>query len=120
MNAADIYASAAQVLGVELTSEQAQALENCCAAASVMCLSRLRKEPAEETEPVILRACALLAAGLYLDGDASGGEVSSFTAGRLSVTTEGAGDRAGRLKRAAMELLAPWSADGGAFLGVRG
>lgn len=120
MNAADIYASAAQVLAEELTGEQAQVLENCCAAAKALCLSRLRKGPTEETEPVFLRACALLAAGLYLDGGGSGGEVASFTAGRLSVTTGGAGNRSRRLKRAAMELLVPWSADGGAFLGVRG
>ena len=101
MDTGDIYAAAAQVLGTELTPEQAAALEDCCAAARAVCLSRM-------------------AAGLYLDGDSSSGEVSSFTAGRLSVTTGGSGGRAARLKQAALELLRPWSRGGGAFLGVRG
>ncbi len=120
MDTGDIYAAAAQVLGTELTPEQAAALEDCCAAARAVCLSRLGKAPEEEHLPAFLRACALMAAGLYLDGDASGGEVSSFTAGRLSVTTGGSGGRAARLKQAALELLRPWSRGGGAFLGVRG
>ena len=120
MDAGDIYAAAAQVLGTELTPEQAAALEGCCGAARAVCLSRLGKAPEEEYLPAFLRACALMAAGLYLDGDSSSGEVSSFTAGRLSVTTGGSGGRAARLKQAALELLRPWSLGGGAFLGVRG
>lgn len=109
---------AGQVLGMELTPVQAQALERCCAAAKLRCLSGLG-ELTEETEPVALQACALMAAGLFLESSPEAGEVSSFTAGRLSVTTGGAG-RAQKLKQAALDLMAPLRGGGAAFLGVRG
>ena len=118
MDTGDIYAAAAQVLGTELTPEQAAALEDCCAAARAVCLSRLGKAPEEEHLPAFLRACALMAAGLYLDGDS--GVVSSFTAGRRSVSSGGSGGRAARYMLGAGVLLRPWSRGGGAFLGVRG
>lgn len=110
---------AGQVLGTELTPVQTQALERCCAAAKLRCLSGLG-ELTGETEPVALQACALMAAGLFLEGSPEAGEVSSFTAGRLSVTTGSGAGRAQKLKQAALDLMAPLRGGGAAFLGVRG
>lgn len=122
MDHSDIYTAAAGLLIGDLTECQAQTLERCCAAAKTLCLSRLTGEVTEEFAPVFVQACALMAAGLYLDGEATEGTVSAFTAGRLSVTTGAASGstRAQRLKRTALELLAPVSGGEGAFLGVRG
>jgi len=119
MDAADIYQAAALLLPADLTEAQSETLRRCAAAAKQICRSRLRGELTEETAPVFEQACALMAAGLYLDGSDTG-SVTSFTAGKLSVTTGGQTNRAQRLKASALELLAPLSADGGAFLGVRG
>ncbi len=120
MDTGDILECAAQVLGTELTPEQTAVLERCCAAAKLRCMSMLREEPSPEQASVVQQAAGLLAAGLYLDMENTGGEVTSFTAGKLSVTTAGGSGRAKRLKDAAVELLSPISSPESAFLGVRG
>ena len=64
--------------------------------------------------------CAMLAVGMFLDAGETG-EIQSFTAGKLSVTTRsGSGGRTARLKSCAESLLAPYSTGDFAFLGVRG
>lgn len=121
METGEILACAAGLLGTELTPEQETRLAGCCVSAQARCQALLREEACEEQAALVLQACGLLAAGLYLDMERPGGEISSFTAGKLSVTTAGGtGGRAGRMKDAAMELLAPLCRPDGAFLGVRG
>lgn len=116
----EILTRAVQVLGSELTPAQSTALEGYCAAAKVQCQTRFREDVQEEDLPVVLQACGMLAAALFLESEAEA-EVSSFTAGKLSVTTRTDADgRAQRLKNAALELLAPFSHGAFAFLGVRG
>lgn len=116
----EILVHAMQVLGSELTPAQSAALEGYCAAAKAQCRIRFREEITEEDLPIVLQACGMLAAALFLESEGDT-EVSSFTAGKLSVTTQANGGcRAQRLKKMALELLAPFSYGSFAFLGVRG
>lgn len=116
----EILAHAMQVLGSELTPAQSTVLEGYCAAARVQCQTRFREDVPEENLPVVLQACGMLAAAMFLESEAEA-EVSSFSAGKLSVTTKTNVDgRAQRLKNMALELLAPFSYGTFAFLGVRG
>ena len=117
MELSDIITGASALLDPDLTGAQTALLSQCCAAARARCLAQLGRDVTEELQPLVLQACILMGAGLYLDS-AGIGEISAFTAGTLSVTT-GSG-RAQRLKAAALELLAPALPAGGAFLGVRG
>lgn len=114
-----VFERAAGLLNRDLTNGQAAMLEQFCSGAWSVCVSRLRSdvEP-EQAESALLQAAALLAAGMFLDTESTG-EVTSFTAGKLSVTT-GADGRAARFRACARELLGPWCDGGFAFLGVRG
>ena len=120
MDVNEICACAAGLLG-ELTETERTVLKQYCTAAVARCRARLRGDVDEAAAASILeQACAMLAAGMFLDAGETG-EVQSFTAGKLSVTTRsGAGGRAARLKSCAESLLAPYATGDFAFLGVRG
>ena len=120
MDVNEIFACAAGLLG-ELTEVEQTALKQYCAAAMAQCRARLRGDVDEAGAASILeQACAMLAVGMFLDAGETG-EIQSFTAGKLSVTTRsGSGGRTARLKSCEESLLAPYSTGDFAFLGVRG
>ena len=117
MDSNQIYANAAELLGNLTEAEQTVLLQYCNAAAA-QCRARLRSDVEEAGAATVLeQACAMLAAALFLDAGEHG-EIQSFTAGKLSVTTR-SGNRAQRLQQCAETLLAPYSAGHFAFLGVQ-
>ena len=110
----DVCALARQILG-ELTDVQ---LANLNAVADAVCLyvnARLKKGLSNTScrENYVL-ACALYCVEL-LNGLRSG-ELSSFTAGTVSLSF---GQNGSRLRQTADQLLAPWLSSGTAFCGVR-
>lgn len=114
-----VYHLAVGLLDRELTPDQTGMLEQFCSSTWLACVTRLCPDVDQtQVEPALTQAAALLAAALLLDTSGAG-EATSFTAGKLSVTT-GAGTRANRYRTCAQELLRPWCDGDFAFVGVRG
>lgn len=105
---------AAGICGADETDETlialVQAAESCLAL-------RLREGVSpEDCGKAFPIAAAMWAAELYGDSRGSGG-ITGFTAGSVSVTMEGKGDR---VTSSVENLLAPWLRDGGfSFRGVQ-
>ena len=100
-------------------------LEALCSAARQRWVLRLRPDVTEEDcGTAFACAVAFTAAADLLAGGRSSGEVSSFTAGEISVKAASAAERSGNgeaLRRTAERLMAPYAESGDfSFKGVRG
>lgn len=95
-----------------------------CAAAEQAWLARLREGVAAEDCGEALPCAAAFTAAADLAAGRSGGSVSAFTAGDISVKGRGAAEAAALaqgLRRTAEELMAPYAeAEDFCFKGVRG
>lgn len=110
----------ALALAMGASESQREVLEPLCAAASEALTAQLRPGV---TPQDCADAFAVCAAWMALDGlSAAGGngEVTSFTAGDVSIQTGGSGDTGG-LTAQIQRLMAPYLRDGGFyFQGVTG
>lgn len=99
-------------------------LEALCVAAEAEAAGRLREDvPAEDCREALICAGALLAAAGLIACRSRGGDVSSFTAGDVTIRREEGGNclAAAALRRQAAAVMAPyWADDGFAFAEVRG
>ena len=100
-------------------------LEQLCVAAEMAWLARLRDGMnAEDCGAAFRCAAAFTAAADLMAGRNGGHGVSSFTAGEISVKTQGAAETAGtvkELRRSAERLMAPYTKNSDVWLkGVRG
>ena len=111
-----------QIIGLAIamgaSEEQRAVLEPLCAAASEALAAQLRPGV---TPQDCADAFAVCAAWMALGGlSAQDGGVTSFTAGDVSIRTDGSGD-AGRLNAQIQRLMAPYLRDGSFyFQGVTG
>ena len=115
----EIYTLAA---GLARPAETEEALLRMLCREAERQLERQTEGRREECREALLCAAAFLAAAGLMDSR-GGGAVERFTVGEVSVTTgSGSGsDAAGRLRRQAERLMAPYRAAGGfIFRGVRG
>lgn len=110
----------ALAIAMGASESQREILEPLCAAAEGALAAQLRPGL---TPQDCADAFAVCAAWMALDGlhaAGGGGEVTSFTAGDVSIQTGGGGD-AGSLTQQIGRLMAPYLADGGFyFQGVTG
>ncbi len=110
----------ALALAMGAPESQREVLEPLCAAASEALTAQLRPGV---TPQDCADAFAVCAAWMALDGLSAvggGGEVTSFTAGDVSIQTGGSGDTGG-LTAQIQRLMAPYLRDGGFyFQGVTG
>ena len=109
----DVLMAAEQLQG-PFSQEEFERAELMCSAAVDLLSRRLRSglTYADCRAPFVL-AGALLTCSLLKT--AAGDNLAGFTAGTLSLAF---GEKNDHRARAAFELLAPWSADGTAFVGV--
>lgn len=120
----EIYEKAVELLGGSVSDGKVAALRSMCEAAGAELLARLRSGvSAEEIKASFVMAAGVLALSMYtqLSGDE---EVSSFSAGNLSVSkskSSGGGSSASALRAQAETMLASYlTGHGFEFLGVRG
>lgn len=118
----DIFALAEEICAP--SQEEYALLEALCTAAEAETVGRLREDvAAEDCREGLVCAGALLAAAGLIACRGCGGDVSSFTAGDVTIRREsgGACQAAAALRRQAAAMMAPyWGDDGFAFAGVRG
>lgn len=110
----------ALAIAMGASEDQRAILEPLCAAAEQALASQLRPDltPQDCTDAFVVCAAWMALDGLYAVG--GGGEVTSFTAGDVSIQTESSGDT-GRLTQQIQRLMAPYLTDSGFyFQGVTG
>lgn len=110
----------ALAIAMGASEEQRAILEPLCAAAERTLAAQLRPGVTPQDCADAFTVCAAWMAldGLYAVG--GGGEVTSFTAGDVSIQTESGGDTGG-LTEQIQRLMAPYLTDGGFyFQGVTG
>ena len=109
----------ALAIAMGASESQREVLEPLCAAAEQALTAQLRPGVTPE---ICADAFTVCAAWMALDGlyAAGGGEVTSFTAGDVSIQTGGSGDSGG-LTAQIQRLMAPYLRDGSFyFQGVTG
>ena len=104
------------------TEDQEELLLPLVQAAQVALSSRLKDGVLpEDCGGAYPLACAMVAMDSLLESTGQGAEVTSFTAGELSIQTRNGSGVSGGLRAQADRLLAPWLADVRfQFRGVRG
>ncbi len=106
------------------SQEERPLLEALCAAAEAEAAGRLREDvTAESCREALVCAGALLAAAGLIACRGCGGDVSSFTAGDVTIRRESGGTclAAAAMRRQAAAMMAPyWGDDIFAFTEVRG
>ena len=117
MEIQEIYTRALDWFDENLPEREQEQLRQLCSGAMAECRALLRPGVTpENTEPLFQQAAGMLAAAMLMEVQTP--EVKSFQAGKLSITTDG-GKRAEALRCCGKKLLAPWSNDGFAFVGVQ-
>ena len=110
----------ALAIAMGASESQREILEPLCAAAESALAAQLRPgvTPQDCTDAFTVCAAWMALDGLYAVG--GGGEVTSFTAGDVSIQTGNGGDTGG-LTEQIQRLMAPYLTDGGFyFQGVTG
>lgn len=110
----------ALAIAMGASESQREILEPLCAAAESALAAQLRPgvTPQECADAFVVCAAWMALDGLYAVG--GGGEVTSFTAGDVSIQTGNSGDTGG-LTQQIQRLMAPYLTDGGFyFQGVTG
>jgi hypothetical protein len=117
--ASDVQARAEALLGGGADAEKRTALGAVCPSALAQLTARLLDGMTpEDVGDVFVTACAMLA--LSMCAESGSGDISSFSAGSVSVTKR-RGGTAAAMRCQAEELLRGYISDGGfAFTGVRG
>ena len=116
----DIAAKARELAG-DISDESGRLLNVLCAAAEAELRSRLKNgAPSAELEEVFVTAAGMLAFAMLTETERAE-DVSSFTAGSVSVTLRGSSVSAAALRRQAENMLRGYIDSGDfAFLGVQG
>lgn len=110
----------ALAIAMGASESQREVLEPLCAAAEQALTAQLRPGVTPESCSDAFTVCAAWMALDGLSAAGGGGEVTSFTAGDVSIQTGGSGDSGG-LTAQIQRLMAPYLWDGGFyFQGVTG